>query len=1292
MSRWSRPALIGVALLVTSVPVRAQTTYHLRNANSSTSGLLQLNTIAANGGVVAIQSGDLKNHGAEDAMLKSFDTQGGPGSGIIPASSTLTFTIWMKKTATNNSAVVYPRVSAGLTWGTGVTLCGPTNGTTAISGSQFSYTVTCTTPASDINMLSTDRVWVSVGYHMTTGPGNHSMAVELDIEGLSFAATNTRVQVPNAVGPTISGLNPTSGPANWPVTISGTYFGAAQGTGSVKFNGLTAPISSWSTGSIQAAVPVGASSGTVRVTTSTGRFVDGPSFSVIPPPTLTSLSAQSGHLGDSLTISGNNFLSTQGLSTVTFNGTSAGSISGVNWSNTAITTSVPSGATSGSVIVNVSGQASNVLPFTVIGVPTLTSAVPASAQTGASITVTGSNFGASQGSSTIKFHGTTATSTYWSDTAIIAPVPAAATSGDVVVTVANQASNGLAFTVAAPGTISGAVTQLTGGAAISGASVQALFSGVTKGSATSAPNGAYSIPGLDPGTYEVWTSATGFSNNVRQSIVVTSSTTTTVNVTMSVPGSISGTITQSDGITPIVGAAIAMISGSTERGTTNTNGSGAYSIAGLPAGSYTIRAANVGNRTKEQAAAIAEKANTTVNLSLDAASAGSVNYAYDELGRLVQVTDQAGDSAIYRYDAVGNIIGIERTSSSTVAVSEFTPNKGPVGTTLTVNGTGFSATSSQDHVVFGCGTSCTVEGTITSATTTQLVTTVPGTAVTGTFTVTSPNGSAGSGGPFTITVSDAPTITGSTPSSGLAGTSVTISGTNFDPLLANNRVRFNASSPTYVTAVTPTSITTSVPTATASGPISVATPAGTAVSTMDFIIPPSPYAVTDVAFAGRIVAGGPYLDVPIATANKIGLALFSGTAGQRVSLAINAPGFCAFQVSILKPNGTTLIPSPCLNGGGFYDAMTLPTTGTYTILVDPAGTTTGTVTLTLYAIVDFSGTITPGGSAVNVITTVPGQNGTLTFSGTAQQRISLYGADGIEGQIFGCDVNVSIVRVRDNLSIAPATCMAGGGFIDTLPLPTTDTYAIVVDPDGMAIGKPDNNPLTITLTLYNVTDSSGSITADGTPVSVPLTPTRGQNGILSFTSTPNQRVSLAGSGTISGQVAFTCDVMVSIVRASDGQPFGSTCMEATGFIEPVTLGQNSEIYNVVVDPYSYAIGTMTLKLYTVPADATGTLTVNDPTPTFVPLIPGQNASYTFVPATNQQITVRITNLSVQDGSGNCVSVALMNGASTITSSASCASSFNLPQQSLTGNTTYTVKIDPVAATKVVTLDLKVTSP
>lgn len=45
---------------------------------------------------------------------------------------------------------------------------------------------------------------------------------------------------------------------------------------------------------------------------------------------------------------------------------------------------------------------------------------------------------------------------------------------------------------------------------------------------------------------------------------------------------------------------------------------------------------------------------TAVLLSASAASAGSTNYTYDALGRLVQVTMSSGIVVTYAYDAAGN--------------------------------------------------------------------------------------------------------------------------------------------------------------------------------------------------------------------------------------------------------------------------------------------------------------------------------------------------------------------------------------------------------------------------------------------------------------------------------------------------------------------------------------------------------------------------------------------------------------------------------------------------------------
>lgn len=80
--------------------------------------------------------------------------------------------------------------------------------------------------------------------------------------------------------------------------------------------------------------------------------------------------------------------------------------------------------------------------------PSITNLSPTSGAVGASVTIAGTNFGSTQGTSTVTFNGTTATTiTSWSTTSIVATVPTGATTGNVVVTVSTVASNGSAFTV-----------------------------------------------------------------------------------------------------------------------------------------------------------------------------------------------------------------------------------------------------------------------------------------------------------------------------------------------------------------------------------------------------------------------------------------------------------------------------------------------------------------------------------------------------------------------------------------------------------------------------------------------------------------------------------------------------------------------------------------------------------------------------------------------------------------------------------------------------------------------------
>ena len=164
-------------------------------------------------------------------------------------------------------------------------------------------------------------------------------------------------------------------------------------------------------------------------------------------PSIISLDPTSGEVDTSVTITGVNFGATKGASTVTFNGVTVATYT--SWSDTAITVPVPATAATGPVVVTVGGQMSNGVTFTVtVPAPSITGLNPTEGRVGASVAISGENFGASRGTSTVTFNGTpVATYTIWSDTSITVTVPTNATTGSVVVTVGGQVSNAVEFTV-----------------------------------------------------------------------------------------------------------------------------------------------------------------------------------------------------------------------------------------------------------------------------------------------------------------------------------------------------------------------------------------------------------------------------------------------------------------------------------------------------------------------------------------------------------------------------------------------------------------------------------------------------------------------------------------------------------------------------------------------------------------------------------------------------------------------------------------------------------------------------
>jgi YD repeat-containing protein len=892
-----------------------------------------------------------------------------------------------------------------------------------------------------------------------------------------------------------------------------------------------------------------------------GAASNGSSFTVVPAPSITSLSQTSGAVGTAITVTGTNFGATQGSSTIKFNGTTG---SPTSWNATTISVLVPTGATTGNVVVHASSVDSNGLAFSVY--PTLTSLTPATGHISDSITVAGTNFGATQGASTITFNGTLATPSAWGDSSTTVPVPAGATSGNIVVTVSNHASNPLAFTVILPPTLTSA-TPSSAHVADAVTLVGTRFS-ATQGTSTIKFNGTTAI-------------ATAWSDT---------------SITADVP----------------IGATAGNVAVTVSNQASN----------GLP---FTVIAL-------------------------------SVFYAYDELNRLVQVSDPVGNSATYRYDPVGNLTAIERPGPSGVVISEFTPNSGPVGTSVTIFGSGFSATPAQNTVTFG-GTSAYV----TSASATQLTTTVPAGLSAGSYTVgvSRPGGSATRDAFVVASASGAPTVSGFLPTLAAAGTALTINGTNFETVPANDNLRLNVAF-SEVTSATSTAMQTTVPATATTGRINVATPNGVAASSNYLWVAPPPYVVADVD-STTIMTFGSATPVSVPTTEKIALLAFEGIAGHRAAVSVNDVAGGPVSVFLYGPFGSVAQAANYLLGSGFVETAVLGSTGTYSIVFDPQTPNAITGTLTVHDVPpDFMSAISSGGPSVDVTTTVPGQNGILTFTGASGQKVSVVQSG------YNCFSSHTTLLAPDG---APLAGGCGGDFIEPTPLTSAGSYSILIDPSGAAYG-------TTTVTLYDVpADFSGSIVPGGAPVPV-TTMVPGQNARLTFVATDQQRVSLVQSG-------YNCFTSTTTLLRPDGTTQVSTC--GGEYIDVQTLVAGT--HTILVDPKYAATGSTTLTLYNVPAESTGTVAIGG-SPVAVPLgIPGATGRLTFVVSTGQQVTVHITGNAI-----GWVTVTLLgtDGVTVLTSTTLPFDSFDLSAVTL-GVGTYTIRVDPSGA-NVGSLNISVTNP
>jgi hypothetical protein len=629
--------------------------------------------------------------------------------------------------------------------GTTVTIAGTNlSGVTAVNFGTIPATGVTVNSANSITAIS------------PAGTGSVHVTV---VSSSGTSTTSTADLFTYISAPAITSLSPTSGIVGSSVTITGTNFGASQGTSTVTFAGAAASITSWSNTLIVAVVPAGATTGNVVVTVNGATSAVVPFTVVVPVPAISLLTPSSGVVGTSVAIIGSNFGSTQGTSTVTFNGTPATSIT--SWTPTSIVTVVPVGATTGNVVVTVGGIASAGGPFTVtVPIPTITSLSPTSATAGGvgfTLTVNGTNF---DSSAKVNWNASALATTYVSATQVTAAVPTnlIASAGTASITVSTTAGTSGASTF----TIQSGAPTITGINPTSATAGGAAFTLTVNGSS------------FDSSAKVNWNGSaltTSYINGTQVTAAVPASliaSAGTANITVSTTAGTSSTSSFT------VQAASPTISGTSP--TSATVGGAAFTL--------TVNGTNFDSSTKVNwngAALTTTYVNgTKVTANVPASLIASVGTAN------ISVTTNAGTSAVSTFT-------IQLGAPTIATISPTSVSAGGAAFTLTVNGANFDSSA----VVKWNGTALAT----TPLSSTQLTATVPVNLIasTGSASITVAT-SAGTSSASNLAIQQAgvPTISTLDPASVTAGGSaflLTVNGTGFD---SSSVVKWNGTSLTTI--------------------------------------------------------------------------------------------------------------------------------------------------------------------------------------------------------------------------------------------------------------------------------------------------------------------------------------------------------------------------------------------------------------------------------------------------------------------------------------------------------------
>lgn len=447
--------------------------------------------------------------------------------------------------------------------------------------------------------------------------------------------------------------------------------------------------------------------------------------------------------------------------------------------------------------------------------------------------------------------------------------------------------------------------------------------------------------------------------------------------------------------------------------------------------------------------------------------------------------------------------------------TSFSPASGPVGTTVTLTGTNFNTTPSENQVYFYVSRPATV----TAATETSLTVTVPSGTTTGPIYVISNCVGLVSSTNFTVGVG-IPTITSFTPTSGVFEETVTITGTNFSTTPAANTVRFNGELAT-VSASTTTTITTTVPVGATTGKITVRVGSNTATSAADFTVTCVEPEITGFS----PISGLPGDEITIIGSN------FNTTASENI---LDFNGVPAVATASTSTTITTTVPAGAITGPISVFNGCYGTTSDFAFTIGCGGPEPS-----MYD-------ISPTTGVVGTIVTISGVN----FSTIANDNLVFF--NGVRALVTSSTETTIVAQVPPGATPGDISLQVGCNHSGSDTDPHFEVYAILAittHPADVVICDGDNATLHVEATGASNIAYQWSYSPDGVGGFESFTDMPGVTGSATSTLTVNSASALANgyfrceiNGDLAEEVeSNVASIMIAPGPAAPGTTSSSRC-------------------------------------------------------------------------------------------------------------------------------------------------------